>query len=105
MKANPTKRKAAGNGAKYSLRFNASEHVFNVLEDFRKRYMPASCNSADAVCCLLMTALIDYERLMARCLQIENYCKAEDIEQEEYRESILRTKFPRGRVPRPKSAR
>ena len=103
MKGHPTKRILKG--VKYTASLNLSEHAFNILADLSKRYMPGGCNSADAAWAVLMTALIDYEHLMARCQQIENYCAAEGIEQQEYRESILRAKFPRGRVPSQKAAR
>ena len=88
-----------------SLTLKVSERVFQILNDIQKRFMPGDSNSADAAWAVLMAALIDYDHLMARCRQIENYCKAEGIEQNAYRESILRAKFPRGRVPRQKSAR
>jgi hypothetical protein len=68
--------------------------------------MPKPNNESDAAHTLLLTALMDYGNLIARATQVHNYCKAEGIEhQAEYRESFLRAKFPRGRVPRPKAAR
>ena len=88
-----------------SLTLKVSERVFQILNDIQKRFMPGNNNSADAAWAVLTTALIDYDHLMARCLQIENYCKAEGIAQDAYRERILRAKFPRGRVPRQKSER
>lgn len=97
--------KAPRNGAEYRANLKLSENVFNVLTDFSKQYMPAGCNSADAACAVLLTALIDYDHLMARCRQIEVYCAAEGIDQNDYRETVLRAKFKRGRVPRPKSSR
>lgn len=100
------KRKPAGKWRGFTLTLKPSERVFNILSDFREKYMRKTANQADAANILLITSLMDYEHTMARLLQVETYCKAEGFaDQGEYRESILRAKFPRGRVPRPKVAR
>ena len=105
MKAARPKRKPAGKWLGFTLELKPSEHVFNILSDFREKYMPKTANQADAANILLMTSLMNYEHTMARLLQGETYCKAEGFEdQGEYRESILRAKFPRGRLPRRKVA-
>ena len=106
MKATSPKRKPAGKWSGFILELKPSAHVFQILSDFRDRNMSKTATAADAAEALLLTALMDYGRLKARCAQVASYCKAEGIEdQGEYRESILRAKFPRGRVPRPKAAR
>jgi len=107
MKKTAPKRKPAGKENNITMTLKPSEHVFNLLTSFRKRFMPnPGSNEANAANCLLLTALINYDHTMARERQIEAYCIAEGIEdQGEYRESILRAKFPRGRVPRPKAVR
>ena len=104
MKAAQLKRKPAAKGRDYSLCFDVGSHVLSILTDFRDKHMLPKSNAADAAQFLLLTALMDYGPLVARAAQVERYCKAEGIEyQGEYRESILRAKFPRGRVPRQKS--
>jgi hypothetical protein len=102
MKANSPKRK----DQRVTLELHPSDTLCEILNDFRKRFMPdPESNSATAAAALLQVALIDYDQTMARLRQIEVYCIAEGIQdQGEYRESILRAKFPRGRVPRPKAA-
>lgn len=104
MKANPSKRKPTGKGLNVTLTLKPSEHVFNILSNFRDKHMCKTANQADAALGLLLTALMDYEHTMARSRQVAEYCKAEGIEnQGEYRESFLLAKFPRARLPRQKA--
>ena len=106
MKAAQPKRKPAAKERDCRLCIDVDPHVMSILTDFRDKHMLPTSNAADAAQSLLLTALMDYGTLVARSAQVERYCKSEGIEdQGEYRESILRAKFPRGRVPRPKAAR
>ena len=105
MKAAQPKRKPAAKWRESILELKPSAHVLSILSNFRDKHMPKPNSEADAAHALLLIALMDYGNLMARCRQVENYCHAEGIDQAEYRESILRAKFPRGRLPRPKAAR
>ncbi len=43
---------------------------------------------------------MDWEHLFAKLNQVAAYCEAEGFEQGDYRDGILRAKFPRGRLPR-----
>ena len=106
MKAVQSKRKPAGKGREIVLELKPSEHIFAILSDFQNRHMSKQANAATAAYVLLTTALMDYGNLFARVEQVERYCNAEGFkDQGEYRESVLRTKFPRGRVPRQKMTR
>jgi len=106
MKSVQPKRKPAGKWRGTILELQPSAHVLSILSDFHSSHMSKQANAADAAHVLLTTALMDYGNLFARVEQVERYCNAEGFkDQGEYRESVLRTKFPRGRVPRQKMTR
>lgn len=101
MKKKPLARSAEK--VQMHLTIKVSPHVLAVLESFQKKFMPAELNAANAACYILHTALMDYDHLMARAIQVELYSKSEGMMQQEYQESVLRMKFPRGNVHRPKT--
>lgn len=106
MKAAKTKPGSTVKNRDITLTLKPSGHVLAILNDFQKKHMRKSANAADAAITLLVVALMDYDHLIARCAQVERYCKAEGLDAHgEYIESILQAKFPRGRVPRPQAAR
>ncbi len=107
MKSAHPKRKPRAKGLSLIIELDLGEHVFGILGDFQKRYMlHPEANQANAAKFMILYALMNYERTMERALQVEQYCKAEGIaNQDDYIQSFLKMKFPRGRVPRPKAAR
>jgi len=107
MRAAHPKLKPCAKGRRIILEIEPSEHVCSILGDFQKRYIPhPEANMVNAGKILILLALMDFERTMARAWQVEQYCNAEGIEkQQDYIEGFLKMKFPRGRVPRPKAAK
>lgn len=96
----PKKQKARGTLMRPTLILHPEVEVFNILTAFAGKFMGEETNAANAAQALLEVALCDYERSMAKCGAIERYCKAESIDQAIYRNSLIRAKFPRGKLPK-----
>lgn len=77
-----------------------TKQVFDILTDYRLRHLDETCSTQDAAKTLLLTALLDWEHLLARLNQVADYCEAEGLDAGHYRAGVLRLKFPRGRLPR-----
>jgi hypothetical protein len=88
-------------GEIHSLVLRPGPEISAILRNFAARFMQGDCNAADAAMAILATALCDFERILAKCATVERYCVAEGIEnQGDYRLSLIRAKFPKGRLPK-----